>query len=65
MGFFVWVAAMNAFTDLFVYLWPIHYLWAVQMPKSKRIGLIVCFGVGVVYVVLAASRLKMSVLIDL
>lgn len=57
MGFFVWVAAMNAFTDLLVYLWPIQYLWAVQMPKGKRIGLIACFGVGVMYVIIASSTL--------
>jgi hypothetical protein len=50
MVFFVWVAAMNAMTDVLVYLWPLHYLWTVQMPVGKRIGLCISFGVGVVYV---------------
>lgn len=52
-GFFVWVTTMNATTDFLVYLWPIHYLWSVQIPTNKRIGLIISFSLGVVCVTLS------------
>jgi hypothetical protein len=44
---------MNSITDFMVYLWPVHYLWKVKLSLPKRIGLIVCFGVGVLYVKIA------------
>lgn len=45
--FFIAAAAINSITDFMVYLWPIHYLWRVKLSLAKRIGLIICFGVGV------------------
>ena len=45
--FFIAAAAINSITDFMVYLWPIHYLWRVKLSLAKRIGLIICFGGGV------------------
>ncbi|KAH7377727.1 hypothetical protein BKA66DRAFT_533589 [Pyrenochaeta sp. MPI-SDFR-AT-0127] len=56
-GFFVWVTTMNAITDFLVYLWPIHYLWSVQISASKRIGLIISFSLGVVVCIFGMIRI--------
>ncbi|KAL3451247.1 hypothetical protein BJX65DRAFT_237705 [Aspergillus insuetus] len=55
--FFIAVAAMNSITDFMVYLWPIHYLWKVKLSLPKRIGLIVCFGVGVLICIAGIIRI--------
>lgn len=49
-AFFISAAAINAATDCAVYLWPIHYLMNVNMPLRQRLGLTICFSVGVMYV---------------
>ncbi len=38
---------MNAVFDLLVFLWPVRYLWGVQIPRRTRLALIVCFSFGV------------------
>jgi hypothetical protein len=40
----------NSLSDCFVYLWPIRALWQVQLPMKQRLGLMVMFGFGIVYV---------------
>jgi hypothetical protein len=45
-SFFIAVAAINSGTDFLVYLWPSYYLWRIKLSLVKRIGLIICFGVG-------------------
>jgi hypothetical protein len=47
-AFFIASASINAATDCAVYLWPIHYLMNVNMPLRQRLGLTICFSVGVV-----------------
>ena len=49
-AFFISAAAINAGTDCAVYLWPIHYLMNVNMPLRQRLGLTICFSVGVMSV---------------
>ncbi|OMP81782.1 hypothetical protein BK809_0006090 [Diplodia seriata] len=46
-------AALNSLGDLLVYLWPIKFLFKLQMPLAHRLGLILLFSFGCV--VFAAS----------
>ncbi|KAL1958127.1 hypothetical protein VTO42DRAFT_5167 [Malbranchea cinnamomea] len=46
-AFFIATAAINSLTDLMVYLYPIHYLWQIKMATAKKVGLIICFCLGV------------------
>jgi hypothetical protein len=46
--FFIVTAAINSFTDCMVYLWPLHYLWQARLGVAKRVGLLICFGLGIV-----------------
>lgn len=46
-AFYIALAGINSTTDTLVYLYPAHYLWKMQMPKAKKIGLIICFSLGV------------------
>ncbi|KIW08005.1 uncharacterized protein PV09_00951 [Verruconis gallopava] len=55
-AFFIAAASINAATDCLVYLWPIHYLINVNMPLRQRVGLIICFSVGVVVCVASLVR---------
>ncbi|KAK0663685.1 hypothetical protein DIS24_g1031 [Lasiodiplodia hormozganensis] len=46
-------AALNSLGDLLVYLWPIKFLFKLQMPLKHRLGLILLFSFGCI--VFAAS----------
>ncbi|KAL5336498.1 hypothetical protein BJX70DRAFT_389932 [Aspergillus crustosus] len=59
--FFIAAAAINSITDFMVYLWPIHYLWKVKLSLAKRVGLIVCFGVGVLICIAGVIRITWQV----
>ncbi|KAL3471573.1 hypothetical protein BJX99DRAFT_266619 [Aspergillus californicus] len=59
--FFIAAAAINSITDCMVYLWPIHYLWKVKLSLTKRVGLIVCFGVGVLICIAGIVRITWQV----
>ncbi|OJJ57701.1 hypothetical protein ASPSYDRAFT_133705 [Aspergillus sydowii CBS 593.65] len=59
--FFIAAAAINSITDFMVYLWPIHYLWRVKLSLAKRIGLIICFGVGVLICIAGVIRITWQV----
>lgn len=37
---------INSLTDVVVYLWPSHTLFALQLPLAKRIGLCITFSAG-------------------
>ncbi|GME22433.1 hypothetical protein K490DRAFT_18159 [Neofusicoccum parvum] len=39
-------AALNSFSDFVVFLWPARYLWDIQLPKERRLGLIGLFCIG-------------------
>lgn len=49
-AFFITSAAVNSVTDCLIYLYPIRYLWRVRLSLMKRLGLITCFSLGVMYV---------------
>ncbi|KAL4933705.1 uncharacterized protein BDV17DRAFT_66395 [Aspergillus undulatus] len=59
--FFIAAAAINSITDFMVYLWPIHYLWKVKLSLPKRLGLIVCFGVGALICIAGVVRITWQV----
>ncbi|KAL4992428.1 hypothetical protein BDW68DRAFT_173132 [Aspergillus falconensis] len=59
--FYVAAAAINSITDFMVYLWPIHYLWKVKLSLAKRVGLIICFGVGVLICIAGVFRITWQV----
>ncbi|KAK7714896.1 hypothetical protein SLS57_006967 [Botryosphaeria dothidea] len=50
-------AALNSLGDLLVYLWPVKFLFKLQMPLKHRLGLIVLFSFGCI--VFAASVCRM------
>lgn len=45
--FYIWLSALNLFTDLVILLLPVPFLYKLQMPLRKRLGLISMFMVGV------------------
>lgn len=47
---------LNFTTDLYLFLIPIPMLWAAQLPKAKRIGLIVLFSGGIVIMIAGILR---------
>ncbi len=40
----------NTITDVYIYILPMQMVWQVQLPKRQRIGLIIIFGAGFLYV---------------
>jgi len=50
-------AAINIITDAIIYLMPIKVLWALQLPKRQRLGLIFLFSLGGIVVVASVIRL--------
>ncbi|CAH0045182.1 unnamed protein product [Clonostachys solani] len=47
---------LNFVTDLYLFMIPIPMLWAAQLPKVKRIGLIVLFSGGILIMVFGILR---------
>lgn len=45
--FYIWLSALNLFSDLVILLLPLPFLYKLQMPLRKRLGLIGMFMVGV------------------
>ncbi|CEL00867.1 hypothetical protein ASPCAL00460 [Aspergillus calidoustus] len=60
-SFFIAVAAINSGTDFLVYLWPSYYLWRIKLSLVKRIGLIICFGVGTLICVAGIIRITWQI----
>ena len=46
-AFYIALAIINSITDTLVYLYPANYLWKMQMAKSKKVSLIICFSLGI------------------
>ena len=44
------LAILNTISDLVVCLWPARILWNTHLPTSERMGLILIFSLGAVYV---------------
>jgi len=40
------ILVLNSTFDLITYIWPVQYLYNLQMPVKGRIELIAAFGVG-------------------
>lgn len=40
-------AVINSGTDFIVYLWPIQYLWGIQIPIKQKLGVMFLFVIGV------------------
>jgi len=38
--------AINSGTDFIVYLWPIQFLWGIQIPTKQKLGVIFLFAIG-------------------
>ncbi|KAH8742939.1 integral membrane protein [Diaporthe sp. PMI_573] len=54
--FYIWLSALNLFSDLVILLLPIPFLYKLQMPLRKRLGLISMFMVGVLTCVVTLYR---------
>lgn len=42
--------ALNTFTDFYVFILPIKSVWNLQLPRRQKIGLLVVFAGGLVFV---------------
>ena len=42
--------SLNTFTDFYVFLLPIKSVWNLQLPRRQKIGLLVVFAGGLVFV---------------
>lgn len=38
---------INTISDFLVYLWPIQFLWIIQIPVKQKLGVIFLFVIGV------------------
>jgi hypothetical protein len=38
---------INSATDFIVYLWPVQFLWGIQIPTKQKLGVIFLFVIGV------------------
>lgn len=45
--FYIWLSALNLFSDLVILLLPIPFIYKLQMPMKKRLGLMGMFLVGI------------------
>lgn len=45
--FYIWLSALNLFSDLVILLLPIPFVYKLQLPLRKRLGLVGMFTVGV------------------
>ncbi|KAJ0104026.1 hypothetical protein J7T55_009691 [Diaporthe amygdali] len=54
--FYIWLSALNLFSDLVILFLPIPFLYKLQMPLKKRLGLISMFMVGVLTCVVTLYR---------
>jgi hypothetical protein len=50
-------AVINIVTDIIIYALPIRILWALQLPKRQRLGLVLLFSLGGLVVVASLIRL--------
>lgn len=46
-NFYIWLSALNLFSDLVILILPIPFVYKLQMPLRKRMGLVGMFTVGV------------------
>jgi hypothetical protein len=40
-------AVVNSGTDFVVYLWPVQFLWGIQIPTKQKLGVIFLFVIGI------------------
>lgn len=45
--FYIWLSALNLVSDLVILLLPIPFVYKLQLPLKKRLGLVAMFTVGV------------------
>lgn len=45
--FYIWLSALNLFSDIVILLLPLPFLYNLQMPLKKRLGVISMFMVGI------------------
>jgi hypothetical protein len=38
---------VNSMTDFVVYLWPVQFLWGIQIPLKQKLGVIFLFVIGI------------------
>ncbi|GME23701.1 Integral membrane protein [Neofusicoccum parvum] len=60
LALYTTAAALNSLGDLLVYLWPVRFLFKLQMPLKHRLGLIILFSLGCC--VFAVSLLRITYL---
>lgn len=60
LALYVTAATLNSLGDLLIYLWPVWFLFRLQMPLKHRLGLIVLFSFGCC--VLTASLMRIAYL---
>ena len=51
------IGIINTLIDFVIYLWPVQYLWNIQVPLRQRIGLVFVFTCGVLVCVAGVFRL--------
>lgn len=44
--FYIWISALNLLTDLIILLLPLPFVYKLQLPLRKRLGLAGMFSVG-------------------
>ncbi len=42
------VSITNSISDVYLFLLPIRWVWALSLPRKQRIGLVVAFGLGLI-----------------
>ena len=52
----MYIAILNLLQDIIVVVLPIPILWRLQMARSKKMGLIGIFGVGIMYAFFFGTR---------
>ncbi|KAF4305035.1 hypothetical protein GTA08_BOTSDO07354 [Botryosphaeria dothidea] len=60
LALYVTAATLNSLGDLLIYLWPVWFLFRLQMPLKHRVGLIILFSFGCC--VLTASLMRIAYL---
>ncbi|KAK8190442.1 uncharacterized protein BKA78DRAFT_344611 [Phyllosticta capitalensis] len=52
--------ALNTFSDLWIFLWPLRFVLGLKLPKEKRFGLMILFSLGLIVSVAGICRLWYS-----
>ncbi|KAF2139197.1 uncharacterized protein K452DRAFT_232914, partial [Aplosporella prunicola CBS 121167] len=62
---FVAAGALNMITDVMVLVLPIPYIWALQVPASRKFGLCLIFCLGLFVSIVSIIRMDSLVKLDL